>query len=100
MLKLLQKAKKMQKKVNNTKFDFYNVDDFAELQQALIDIDIKYPKVIKFLEEYCGYNTAVLSSEPNEICYAQGKRDVVLTLKTLMRKDIDPSQIVGHYNKL
>jgi hypothetical protein len=90
----------MQKKTNNVKFDFYNVDDFAELQQELIDIEIKFPKVIKFLEEYCGYNTAVLSSEPHEICYAQGKRDVILTLKTLMRKDIDVAQIVRHYNKL
>lgn len=90
----------MQKKVkNNEKFDFYSVDDFSELQLSLIDIENKYPKVIKFLEEYCGYNTAVLSAEPNEICYAQGKRDVILTLKTLMRKDIDIKQIVEHYNK-
>lgn len=90
----------MQKKINNKeKFDFYSVDDFAQLQQELIDIDINYPKVIKFLEEYCGYNTAVLSPEPHEICYAQGKRDVILTLKTLMRRDIDIMQIVKHYNK-
>lgn len=91
----------MQKKVkNNEKFNFYSVDDFSELQISLIDIENKYPKVIKFLEEYCGYNSALLSSNPNEICYAQGKRDVILTLKTLMRKDIDPKQIVEHYNKV
>lgn len=91
----------MQKKVkNNEKFNFYSVDDFSELQLSLIDIENKYPKVIKFLEEYCGYNSALLSSNPNEICYAQGKRDVILTLKTLMRKDIDSKQIVEHYNKI
>lgn len=84
---------------NNIKFNFASIDDFAELNQSLIDIENKYPKVIKFLEEYCGYNTAVLSPDPNEICYAQGKRDVILTLKTLMRKDIDFKQIVEHYNK-
>jgi hypothetical protein len=91
----------MQKKAKNNKsFSFKSIDDITDVHYALIDIENKYPIVMKFLEEYCGYNTAVLSPEPNEICYSQGKRDVILTIKTLMRKDIDAKQIAEYYNKI
>lgn len=90
----------MQKKdKRNNSFDFTSVNDITEVHQALIDVANKYPIIIKFLEEYCGYNSAVLSFEPNEICYSQGKRDVILTIKTLMRNDIDAKQIAEHYRR-
>ena len=91
----------MQKKVKKNKpFDFSSIDDISDVHQALNDIENKYPIVMRFLEEYCGYNTAVLSFEPNEICYSQGKRDVILTIKTLMRNDIEFKQIAEHYRQL
>lgn len=69
----------------------------AEVGQAFLDIETKYPIALQFLEEYCGFTTPVLSTDPHEIAYAGGKRDVILTLKTLMRRDIDPAQIALFY---
>lgn len=90
----------MQKKVKKNKpFDFTSVDDITDIHQALTDVESKYPIIFRFLEEYCGYNSAVLSFEPNEICYSQGKRDVILTIKTLMRNDIDARQIAEYYTR-
>lgn len=81
----------------SSSFDFTDKNDIAELSQALKDIEEKYPKVFDFLEKYCGYNSALLSFEPNEICYSQGKRDVILTIKTIMRDDINPEVIAQRY---
>lgn len=80
-------------------FNITNEDNIAELSQALKDIRDKYPVVFDFLEQYCGYDTALLSFDPNEICYSQGKRDVILTIKTMMREDISPDIIAQYYKK-
>ena len=92
----------MQKKQNkrNNGFSLTNKNDIAELQQALCDIEEKFPVVMDFLEMYCGYNTAVLSSNPYDISYAGGKRDVILTIKTLMRKDIAPDIISNLFKQM
>lgn len=91
----------MQKKLKtHNKFSLSSKNDIAELQQALCDIDEKYPIILDFLELYCGYNTAVLSSNPYDISYAGGKRDVILTIKTLMRKDIAPDAVAELFNKM
>lgn len=89
----------MHKKQTHSGFDITNKDDIATLSQALKDVHHKYPVVFEFLEKYCGYDTALLSFEPNEICYSQGKRDVILTIKTLMREDISPDVIAQYYKK-
>lgn len=89
----------MQKKQTKNKFNITDKNDIAELSQALIDIQEKYPVVFSFLETYCGYDTALLSFDPNEICYSQGKRDVILTIKTMMRKDLSPDIIAQYYKK-
>lgn len=80
-------------------FNITNKDNIAELSQALKDIRDKYPVVFDFLEQYCGYDTALLSFDPNEICYSQGKRDVILTIKTMMREDLSPDIIAQYYKK-
>lgn len=80
-------------------FNITDKDKIAELSQALKDIKDKYPVVFDFLEQYCGYDTALLSFDPNEICYSQGKRDVILTIKTMMREDISPDIIAQYYKK-
>ena len=83
----------------NNNFALTNKDDIAELSQALKDVKEKYPVIFKFLEQYCGYDTALLSFDPNEICYSQGKRDVILTIKTMMREDLNPDIIAQYYKK-
>lgn len=80
-------------------FDITDKNDIADLSQALKDIETKFPIVIDFLEEFCGYNTALLSFDPQEICYSQGKRDVILTIKTMMRNDINPDVIAQYYKR-
>ena len=92
----------MQKKQSqrNNKFDLTNERDIASLSQSLKDVEEKYPIVFDFLESYCGYNSPLLTYEPNEICYSQGKRDVILTIKTLMRDDIDAKQIAEYYKTI
>lgn len=91
---------KKQNKRNNNRFSLTNKNDIAELQQALCDIEEKFPIFIDFLEMYCGYNTAVLSSNPYDISYAGGKRDVILTIKTLMRKDIAPDIVSNLFKQM
>lgn len=88
------------KQIKKNSFDITNKNDIAELSQCLKDIQRKYPVVFSFLESYCGYDTALLSFEPNEICYSQGKRDVILTIKTIMREDISPDVIAQYYKSL
>jgi hypothetical protein len=96
---MLQRETELQAKRTHNGFNITDKNDIAELSQALKDISIKYPVVIEFLEKYCGYDTALLSFDPNEICYSQGKRDVILTIKTLMREDISPDIIAQYYKK-
>ena len=92
----------MQKKQykRNNGFSLTDKNDIAVLQQALCDIEEKFPVVMDFLEMYCGYNTAVLSSNPYDISYAGGKRDVILTIKTLMRKDIAPDIVSNLFKQM
>lgn len=85
--------------MHNKSFDITDKDNIAELSQALKDVQAKYPVIFDFLEKYCGYDTALLSFEPNEICYSQGKRDVILTIKTVMRDDIKPEIIAQYYKR-
>lgn len=81
------------------KFNFSNEHDIATLSQSLKDIKNKMPLVFDFLEKYCGYNAPLMSTDPHEICYSQGKRDVILMIHTLMRDDITPEQIAQYYKK-
>lgn len=91
----------MHKQVNSRgAFDITNKGDIATLSQALKDVEQKMPIVFDFLETFCGYNTPVLSSDPYEITYAGGKRDVILTIKTIMRPDIKPEHIAEYYKNL
>lgn len=79
------------------KFDFTNKHDIATVSQAFKDIKTNYPIVFDFLDKYCGFNSPLMSTNPYEICYSQGKRDVILMINTLMRDDISPEQIAHHY---
>ncbi len=71
----------------------------ADVMTACKDVATKYPAFMDFLEYYCGYNTPLDTSDPNEISYSGGKRDVILMIKTLSRSDILPKQIAEHYKR-
>ncbi|MBO6305463.1 MAG: hypothetical protein J6M62_10370 [Selenomonadaceae bacterium] len=71
----------------------------ADLNVAFNDIAREHPNVIAFLEMYCGFTTPLNISDPNEISYSSGKRDVILMIKTLMRNDILPEQIAQYYER-
>lgn len=71
----------------------------ADLQTAIKDIERKYPVFMDFLEQYCGFYFPVMSSDPNEICYSAGKRDVILTIKTISRDDIAPENVAALFNE-
>lgn len=79
------------------KFDLKNERDIADLKIDLKDISIKHPFVIDFLEEICGFYTPILSTEANDHLYAGAKREVILTIKTILRDDISPKQIAEYY---
>lgn len=72
----------------------------ADLQTVFKDVAKKHPLFMKFLEYYCGYDTAVLSSDPYQIAYSGGKRDVILTIKTIMRDDLLPENIAKQYERI
>lgn len=85
----------MQEKINLT-----NKDCIADLHNVFKDVAKKYPMFMDFLEHFCGYNTAVLSSDPYQISYSGGKRDVILTIKTIMRDDLLPEAIAQQYERI
>jgi hypothetical protein len=69
------------------------LDKIADVQGELRRFGKECPNAMKFLESYCGFYTAAQSSDPYEISYSGGKRDVILTIKTIMRDDLLPEQI-------
>lgn len=71
----------------------------ADLRTVFKDVALKYPLFMEFLEQYCGYDFPVLSTDPNEIVYSSGKRDVILTIKTISRDDIEPEAIAALFEK-
>ncbi len=79
------------------KFNLGNSDDISALRQDIADITKRFPAFMGFLEDYCGFNVPVLSSDPNTIAYAGGKRDVVLTIKTIARDDIKAEDIAAFF---
>ncbi len=71
----------------------------ADIRTAIKDIERDYPVFMDFLEVYCGFYFPVQSCEPNEIVYSSGKRDVILTIKTISRDDIAPEDIAALFGK-
>lgn len=72
----------------------------SELQNELSAIAEQYPLVMAFLEEFCGYNTPGFTADPQKIAYSAGKRDVILTVKSLLRRDILPETIANFYERI
>ena len=74
--------------------DLKSRDDVAGLQSNLrASLDTPQGKeVIKFLEEICGWYD-FMETDPNMILIKHGKRQVLATIKTLLK--LNPDQIVA-----
>lgn len=70
-----------------------NPQTISQLNSELNKAQKEHPLLFEFLEHFCGLYTPVLSDDPMSIVYSAGKRDVILTIKTLMRTDIPINQI-------
>lgn len=46
-------------------------------------------RTMQFLEQICFFHTATFDSDPNRMMINDGKREVVLTLKTILRWPVD-----------
>ena len=57
-------------------------------------------KTLKFLEDFCGFYMGGARDDLNQLQYEAGKRDVILTLKTIMNPDWTPEQIAAKYKEI
>lgn len=73
--------------------DLKNLDDIKALQSNMrVSLDTPAGKeVIKFLEEICGWYDFA-ETDPNMILIKHGKRQVLATLKTLLK--LSPEQVI------
>ncbi len=55
---------------------------------------------LKFLEDFCGFYLGGPRDDLNQLQYEAGKRDVILTLKTIMNQDWNPEQIAAKYKEI
>ena len=56
-------------------------------------------KTMDFLEQFCGFWNGGPRDDLQRLQYEAGKRDVILTLKTIMREDWSPKQITEMYKR-
>lgn len=85
--------------MNSRQIDLTDKRYIGEIAGNLRDIANNYPEVMRFLEYYCGFNVPGFSSNPYDIAYRAGKRDVILCIKTIMREDILPKQIANFFKE-
>jgi len=60
-------------------------------------------KTLEFLEQFCGFDLGGPRSgeqiSSNQLQYEAGKRDVILTIKTIGREDWSPDTIANFYKE-
>jgi len=81
--------------------DLKNPKVVANLKKCL-DYSFKGPmgeETLKFLEEFCGFYDGGPRDDLNRLQYEAGKRDVILTLKTITHPDWSPEQIAEIYKR-
>jgi len=85
--------------------DLTNEGDISDLKKAF-EYSFKGElgsKTLEFLEEFCGFWMGGPATpdelQAHALQYERGRRDVILTLKTIMRKDWSPRQITEIYRR-
>ena len=56
-------------------------------------------KTLKFLEDFCGFYLGGPREDLNRLQYEAGKRDVILTIKTISNPEWTPEQIALTYKR-
>ena len=81
--------------------DLKNELEIKDLKAAF-DYSFKGPlgqTTLKFLEQFCGFWNGGPRDDLNRLQYEAGKRDVILTLKTIMHKEWTPKQIAETFKR-
>jgi len=71
--------------------------------KAALDYSFKGPlgeTTLKFLEQYCGFWNGGPRDDLNQLQYEAGKRDVILTLKTIQHPEWNPETIAEMFKRL
>jgi len=55
---------------------------------------------LQFLEEFCGFELGGPREDLTQLQYEAGKRDVILTIKTISKKSWSPQEIAKVFEKL
>jgi len=74
----------------------------AELKKSF-DYSFKGPlgeKTLEFLEQFCGFELGGPREDINALQYEAGKRDVILTIKTISKRSWSPEQIANLYKRM
>ena len=75
--------------------DLTDPKEIAALKEAF-DYSFKGPlgeKTLQFFEEFCGFWNGGPREDLNQLQYEAGKRDVILTVKTIHKREWSPEQI-------
>jgi len=81
--------------------DLTDPKQIGALKQCL-DYSFKGPmgeRTMEFLEQFCGFYNGGPREDINRLQYEAGKRDVILTLKTITHPDWTPEQIAEIYKR-
>lgn len=76
--------------------------DIAALKEAF-GYSFKGPlgqRTLEFLESYCGFWLGGARENLDQLQYEAGKRDVILTMKTIMRPEWTPEQIADQFKRM
>jgi hypothetical protein len=81
--------------------DLTKEDDVKALKECL-EYSFKGPlgeKTLKFLEQFCGFYLGGPRADLNQLQYEAGRRDVILTIKTITHPDWTPGQVAEYYKR-
>ena len=76
--------------------------NIGHLKKAF-DYSFKGPvgeETLKFLEDFCGFYMGGARDDLNQLQYEAGKRDVILTVKTIMNPEWNPDTIAAKYKEI
>lgn len=81
-----------------------NLDDPKEIKalKEAFQYSFKGPlgeKTEQFLEQFCGFWNGGPRDDLNRLQYEAGKRDVILTIKTIANPEWTPEQIAAQFKR-
>jgi hypothetical protein len=82
--------------------DLTDEREVASLKKSF-DYSFKGPlgeKTLQFLEEFCGFELGGPREDINQLQYEAGKRDVILTIKTITKETWSPAEIANLYKRM